>query len=222
MVMVTHEARAAAAADRILFLADGRIIKDLGRAGEDEILDTIREVTLDVIRVALRGLAGTEVPRCADGARDRARGRDGQRHVRPDRHDRPGVRHDLRRVVRQHRCGNHRQGARHRVRGRQRRSARVPASLLGASRALWTSVEAATGSVIDETATKILKPDGKAINTRGAPSFGFGIDPCMSRLQPAEARRRHLADRPRRGRDRRGRPRTSRATASATPCASAR
>jgi putative ABC transport system ATP-binding protein len=46
MVMVTHEARAAAAADRILFLADGRIIKDLGGAGEEEILDTIREVTL--------------------------------------------------------------------------------------------------------------------------------------------------------------------------------
>jgi putative ABC transport system ATP-binding protein len=46
MVMVTHEARAAAAADRILFLADGRIIKDLGRAGEEEILDTIRDVTL--------------------------------------------------------------------------------------------------------------------------------------------------------------------------------
>jgi putative ABC transport system ATP-binding protein len=46
MVMVTHEARAAAAADRILFLADGRIVKDLGRAGEEEILDTIRDVTL--------------------------------------------------------------------------------------------------------------------------------------------------------------------------------
>jgi putative ABC transport system ATP-binding protein len=46
MVMVTHEAHAAASADRILFLADGRIIKDLGRAGEEEILDTIREVTL--------------------------------------------------------------------------------------------------------------------------------------------------------------------------------
>jgi putative ABC transport system ATP-binding protein len=46
MVMVTHEARAAAAADRILFLADGRIIKDLGQASEEEILDTIREVTL--------------------------------------------------------------------------------------------------------------------------------------------------------------------------------
>ena len=46
MVMVTHEARAAAAADRILFLADGQIVRDLGGAGEDEILDTIRDVTL--------------------------------------------------------------------------------------------------------------------------------------------------------------------------------
>jgi len=46
MVMVTHEARAAASADRILFLADGSIVKDLGGAGEEEILDTIREVTL--------------------------------------------------------------------------------------------------------------------------------------------------------------------------------
>jgi putative ABC transport system ATP-binding protein len=46
MVMVTHEARAAAAADRILFLADGQIVKDLGGAGEEEILETVREVTL--------------------------------------------------------------------------------------------------------------------------------------------------------------------------------
>ena len=46
MVMVTHEARAAAGADRVLFLADGEIVKDLGGAGEEEILDTIREVTL--------------------------------------------------------------------------------------------------------------------------------------------------------------------------------
>jgi putative ABC transport system ATP-binding protein len=46
MVMVTHEARAAASADRILFLADGRIVKDLGRADEEQILETVREVTL--------------------------------------------------------------------------------------------------------------------------------------------------------------------------------
>jgi putative ABC transport system ATP-binding protein len=46
MVMVTHEARAAAIADRILFLADGSIVRDLGRASEEEILENIHEVTL--------------------------------------------------------------------------------------------------------------------------------------------------------------------------------
>ncbi|MDQ3778411.1 MAG: ABC transporter permease, partial [Actinomycetota bacterium] len=46
------------------------------------------------------------------------------------------------------------------------------------------SVEAATGSVVDETATKILTPEGKAINTQGAPSFGFGIDPKQSQFNP--------------------------------------
>jgi putative ABC transport system ATP-binding protein len=46
MVMVTHEARAASSADRVLFLADGRIVKDLGGAGEQQILETIRDVTL--------------------------------------------------------------------------------------------------------------------------------------------------------------------------------
>ena len=45
-VMVTHEARAAAVADRILFLADGSIVKDLGGANEEQILETIKEVTL--------------------------------------------------------------------------------------------------------------------------------------------------------------------------------
>jgi putative ABC transport system ATP-binding protein len=46
MVMVTHEARAATFADRILFLADGRIVKDLGAADEQQILETVKEVTL--------------------------------------------------------------------------------------------------------------------------------------------------------------------------------
>jgi putative ABC transport system ATP-binding protein len=45
LVMVTHEARAAAIAGRILFLADGLIVRDLGSASEAEILEAIREVT---------------------------------------------------------------------------------------------------------------------------------------------------------------------------------
>jgi putative ABC transport system ATP-binding protein len=44
-VMVTHDANAAAIADRILFLADGRIVKDLGPSSTEEILDALREVT---------------------------------------------------------------------------------------------------------------------------------------------------------------------------------
>jgi putative ABC transport system ATP-binding protein len=42
---VTHDANAAAIADRILFLADGAIVKDLGRSSTKEILDAIEEVT---------------------------------------------------------------------------------------------------------------------------------------------------------------------------------
>ena len=59
----------------------------------------------------------------------------------------------------------------------------VPAALLERVREL-PNVEEATGSVLDETATKILKPDGKAINTQGAPSFGFGIDPEQAQFNP--------------------------------------
>jgi putative ABC transport system ATP-binding protein len=41
-VMVTHDARAAAIADRVLFLADGRIVADLENPGEDEILAALK------------------------------------------------------------------------------------------------------------------------------------------------------------------------------------
>ena len=38
MVMVTHDAHAAAIADRVLFLADGRIVEELPRSAAVEIL----------------------------------------------------------------------------------------------------------------------------------------------------------------------------------------
>jgi putative ABC transport system ATP-binding protein len=44
-VMVTHDAHAAAIADRILFLADGLIVKDIGPSTSQEILDALQEVT---------------------------------------------------------------------------------------------------------------------------------------------------------------------------------
>ena len=51
----------------------------------------------------------------------------------------------------------------------------VDASLLESVREV-DEVGLATGAVLDETNTKILEPDGDAVSTGGAPSFGFGID----------------------------------------------
>ena len=44
-VMVTHDAHAAAIADRILFLADGDVVRDLGPSSAHEILATLEQVT---------------------------------------------------------------------------------------------------------------------------------------------------------------------------------
>jgi putative ABC transport system ATP-binding protein len=43
-VMVTHDARAAAIADRILFLADGLIVKDLGSSNAHDVLAVMEEL----------------------------------------------------------------------------------------------------------------------------------------------------------------------------------
>jgi putative ABC transport system ATP-binding protein len=43
-VMVTHEPRAAAIADRILFLADGLIVRDLPGASQADVLATLSEI----------------------------------------------------------------------------------------------------------------------------------------------------------------------------------
>jgi putative ABC transport system permease protein len=59
----------------------------------------------------------------------------------------------------------------------------VEESLLPKIQAL-PDVESASGAVIDDTNTKILKKDGKAVNTNGAPSFGFGIDPAAPQFNP--------------------------------------
>jgi len=46
LVMVTHDARAAATADRILFIADGEIVKELHGADEHQVLAAVEEITL--------------------------------------------------------------------------------------------------------------------------------------------------------------------------------
>ena len=45
MVMVTHDPRAASIADRILFLNDGLIVKDLPRSEPHVVLEAMEELT---------------------------------------------------------------------------------------------------------------------------------------------------------------------------------
>ncbi len=44
IVMVTHDARAAAAAHGVLFLADGEIVRELGESSQHEILQVMEEI----------------------------------------------------------------------------------------------------------------------------------------------------------------------------------
>ena len=44
-VMVTHEAHAAAYADRVVFLADGKIVRELLNPTEETVLETIKDVS---------------------------------------------------------------------------------------------------------------------------------------------------------------------------------
>ncbi len=44
-VMVTHDAHAAAIADRVLFLADGDVVRDIGACSAHTILETLEEVS---------------------------------------------------------------------------------------------------------------------------------------------------------------------------------
>ena len=68
--------------------------------------------------------------------------------------------------------------------GEQAPAAPIPEEILDQVREV-DGVELATGSVTDFQ-TKLLKPDGEAIDTGGAPSFAFGIDtaPEYDRFNP--------------------------------------
>jgi putative ABC transport system permease protein len=71
------------------------------------------------------------------------------------------------------------------VEGERPPSPPVDASLLDVVRAV-PETALATGSVLDETSTKILTPEGEAVNSEGFPTLAFGIDtdPPFAQFNP--------------------------------------
>ena len=45
--MVTHDARAASRANRVLFLADGAIVREMGECDQHRILEVMEEVAAE-------------------------------------------------------------------------------------------------------------------------------------------------------------------------------
>ena len=116
IVMVTHDARAATVADRIVFLQDGRVELDCGRMNRDEIYDTIK--SLEASSAQRRPERRDDPPRAtrpvepqaAHGphhARHRAGRRHDRRHLRPHRPDRQRLPHHLREGRQGHRRHGH-------------------------------------------------------------------------------------------------------------------
>ena len=125
IVMVTHDPRAAAIADRILYLLDGtRRARPARRerGGDPEDDERARHGSRRRDPCLDQGPARAQAPALPDLARDRDGRRDGERHLRPHRHDQRRLPRDLRRRLRERRRDRHRKGRLRRHRGRAARS----------------------------------------------------------------------------------------------------
>ena len=175
MVMVTHDARAASMAHRVLFLADGLIVRELGECdhapdprgpGGDRRL---------VIRFAIRGLLGRKLRAVLTGiAIVLGVAMISGTYILTDTIDKA-----FSNLFTQSYAGrtpsSRARAPTSAIDGAAAPTPPVDASLLETVREV-DEVSLATGGIYDETSTKILTPEGDAVSTGGAPSFGFGID----------------------------------------------
>ena len=184
--MVTHDPYAAAIADRILFLADGLIVRDMPRAEAERRDRGDGRAHPDLmLAVALKGLAGRKVRALADGDRDHPRRRDDQRHLHPHGHDQQRLRHDLRQSYKNADVVITGKAAFDNANGNDGRAAadaRV-APDRGAEAARTSPL--AAGSVTTDS-LKLIGKDGKVIATGGAPSLGFSVTPAGQPFNPTK------------------------------------
>ena len=193
-VMVTHDAHAAAIADRVLFLADGEIVRDLPRCSAHKILETLEERDAPMIGVALKGLAARKVRALltalavvigvsmisgtyilTDTMQKAFDGIFESSYAETDA------------VI----------SGKELIEGASSGSATVPASLLTQVRGL-DEVGAAGGTIAADEANKsqIIGHDGKAIGgAGGAPTFGLALRQGEPAVQPVRAQERRLGGR---------------------------
>ena len=181
-VMVTHDAHAAAIADRVLFLADGHIVRDLGRSTRARDPRGARGDDRAMIAVALKGLVGRKVRALLTAfavvigvamvsgtfvlTDTIQKAFDGIFTASYEQTDAVIAGKEI-------------------VKGSQSGAATVPESLLAKVRAL-PEVEAAGGTIapIASNEAEIFGRDGKALGSGGAPQFGLGNDASQPQFSP--------------------------------------
>ena len=180
VIMVTHDPTAAEVTDRIVELADGRIVvRPSGRSGP-------RHDEADPAQPR-----AAQAPHGADGDGDRPRRRDDQRHLHPHRHDRPRLRRHLPAGRRGRRRQRHAAPARSTTRTPTRRSAaRRRAARPRPSGARASPRRAATSSAGDAARPR----GGEPMSTSGVPTFAASV--ADDRFEPFNAGRGPAARRP--------------------------
>ena len=192
-VMVTHDPRSASIADRILFLADGDIVKELPRSDPRDVDRRDGRDRRDVIRSRSAGSGRRKLRTILTGVRDRARDRDASaaRTSSPTR-SRSAFDEIFSSIY---------VGTDASITGKSAVSARTrrPTCRRSTSRCSrrcrqLPDVQAAVGGVGDTA--NLIGENGKVISFGGAPHLGFSVDPTPARVQLAHARRGRPGRRP--------------------------
>ena len=185
IVMVTHDARAAAVAHRVLFLADGEIVRELGQSQPARDPHGHGRSRGSVIKVALRGLAGRKLRAVLTAiAIVLGVAMISGTYILTDTINRAFTT-----LFTESYAGTDAvvtgKGLDISIDGETPPKPPVDASLLETVRGV-EGVALATGTVLDERYTKILNSDGEAVSSEGAPTFGFGIDtdPALAQFNP--------------------------------------
>ena len=190
IVMVTHDPQAAAQADRILFLADGHIVKEMPGLdrGRGAGSDAGSERTMTA--VALRGLLGRKLRSILTGlAIVLGVAMISGTYILTDTIDKAFT--NVFNVSYRHTDAI--------ISGKQfvtnaNSVPTVPAAVLARVRAL-PDVAAASGSYLFDN-VQLIDRHGKTIANGGAPSLGFGVDPSQPRFNPITLTSGHWAEGP--------------------------